>query len=308
MAGIYREFSGWADCLEMMRLVEKNPAGSVHILDMPYRLSSTALEDPRSVGLWQDEAGGLVGFAVLQWPWQTLDYALAPDGDDRDLEQQILDWAIERFPQTSKNYLSYEHPLLFVEVAQGYAAKGSFLEKNRFQKHAWQTTHFVKSLAGDLPEPALPPGFTLRPIASASEYVEIHRAAFGSTTMTTGWRERVEKWPQYRPELNLVATAPDGTVVAFCSGWLGRVDWGKLAGPHGVAMLTGQIEPMGVHPDFRGKKLGRAVLEAVFQQMQTLGAGHVIVETDNFRDEAQQLYRTVGFEEKYTIYKYCREF
>jgi mycothiol synthase len=304
MTGIFREFRGREDCLKMMGLVTRNPANSIHALDMPYRLSSTSLDEPRGVGLWENEAGELIGFAVIQWAWQTFDYGYAPDSG---LEQQILAWAIERFPQLSKNYLSYERPLLFIDAPQDDSAKISLLEMNGFKKHPWQTTHFIKSLAGPLPGASLPPGFSFRPVANAAEYVKIHQAAFESTSMTIEWRERVEKWPQYRPELNVVAVAPDQSVVAFCSGWLGRFDPAKLSGPADTG-LTGQIEPMGVHPDYRGRKLGRAVLEEVFRQMKAEGSGAVIVETDNFREEAQRLYRAAGFEQTYLIYKYSREF
>jgi ribosomal protein S18 acetylase RimI-like enzyme len=125
--------------------------------------------------------------------------------------------------------------------------------------------------------------------------------------MSMRWREWVEKWPSYRTELHLVAVAPGGKVAAFCSGWAGRVDREKLSASD-TGDLAGQIEPMGVHPDYRNLGLGRAVLEEVFRRMQALGVKEVIVETDNFREAAQGLYRAVGFEEKYFIYKYCREF
>jgi ribosomal protein S18 acetylase RimI-like enzyme len=307
MIGLKREFAGWQDCLKIQLLAEKTPTTSIHVLDMPYRLSGPTLDDPRSVGLWEDEAGELIAFAVIQWPWQTLDYAYSTEFAGIGIEQQILDWAIETFPKLSRDYLSYEHPLLFIDVPQNDAVKASLLSRSGFNKHDWQTTHFEKSLDLAVPRPMLPPGFSIRNIASAAEYVEIHRAAFDSTTMSMRWREWVEKWPSYRPEFNIVAVAPGGKVAAFCSGWIGRESRDKLHQKYPWG-FTGQIEPMGVHPDYRKQGLGRVVLEEVFRRMRAYGIKVVIVETDNFREAAQGLYRAVGFEQKYLIYKYCREF
>ncbi|MBN9391840.1 MAG: GNAT family N-acetyltransferase [Chloroflexi bacterium] len=307
MIGLKREFKGWVDCLAMQRLVEENPSTSVHVLDLPYRLSGPALDDPRSVGLWQNEVGELIAFAVIQWPWQTLDYAYSTIYAGSSLERQILNWAIEIFPKISKDYLSYEHPLLFIDVPQNDAAKVDLLSRNGFYKHDWQTTHFEKSLDVAVPHPVFPPGFSIRNVSTSDEYVEIHRAAFDSTTMSTRWREQVERWSLYQPDLNVVAVAPDGNVAAFCSGWIGQESRDKLYQKHPWG-FTGQIEPMGVHPDYRKQGLGRVVLEETFRRMRAYGIEKVIVETDNFRDSAQGLYRAVGFEEKYLIYKYCREF
>ena len=57
----------------------------------------------------------------------------------------------------------------------------------------------------------------------------------------------------------------------------------------------GQIEPLGVHADFRSKGLAMALLLACVRRLFALGASQVMVETDNYRDAALELYLRAGF-------------
>jgi uncharacterized protein YfaP (DUF2135 family) len=46
-----------------------------------------------------------------------------------------------------------------------------------------------------------------------------HRAAFGSTRVTTERHARMRStWP-YRPELDLIVVSPAGDAVAYCQDW-----------------------------------------------------------------------------------------
>jgi ribosomal protein S18 acetylase RimI-like enzyme len=73
--------------------------------------------------------------------------------------------------------------------------------------------------------------------------------------------------PQYRPELDLVAAAPDGQLAAFCVGWLSPED------------RTAQIEPVGVAPGFQGLGLGRSLLLEMLARFRVLDAEQALVET-----------------------------
>jgi ribosomal protein S18 acetylase RimI-like enzyme len=146
-----------------------------------------------------------------------------------------------------------------------------------------------RSLDGWIPEPSPPEGFFLRPIGGEREveaYVEAHRAAFGSTAVTADWRRRSLRDPRYRPALDLVAATPDGRLAAFCICWMARMADGHL---------LGQVEPVGVRPDYRGLGLGRALLHEGFRRLQVLGAESVEIEHVDWNEAAGSLYRSVGF-------------
>ena len=45
-------FAGEADLRAMAALVAAFPERNLHVIDLPYRLSSWALDDPANIGLW----------------------------------------------------------------------------------------------------------------------------------------------------------------------------------------------------------------------------------------------------------------
>jgi mycothiol synthase len=116
-------------------------------------------------------------------------------------------------------------------------------------------------------------------------YVQLHRAVFESKNMTAEWRTRTLRRPEYLPDLDLVAVAPDGRLAALCVCWLDKES----------EKPSGQIEPLGVHQDFRKSGLGRAILSEGLRRLYLCGADRVYVETDKYRNAALGLYEAVGF-------------
>lgn len=90
-----RPFSGETDLKAMAALANRFPAENMHVADLPYRFSSWALDFPENIGLWVGEREDLVGWAVMQTPFWTIDYAYDP-AMEATLHPQILHWADER--------------------------------------------------------------------------------------------------------------------------------------------------------------------------------------------------------------------
>lgn len=288
-----RPYTGETDLQAMAALANAFPALNLHVADLPYRFSSWALDYPDNVGLWVEGDGTLVGWAVLQTPFWTIDAAVHP-GAAAGLYPQILAWAHARAREIAPTPAG--RPMWFVNVFSGQHDRIRDLEAAGFADQAdvgedsWSKVLLRRDGRAPLPQTALPPGFTIRPLAGAGEvdaYVELHQAVFGSKNMTAAWRARTLARPEYLPDLDLVAVAPDGRLAAFCICWLNP-------GPAGAA--TGQVEPLGVHADFRRLGLGRAILAAGLRRLGEHGAASVAVETDNYRDAAFALYTGVGFE------------
>jgi hypothetical protein len=64
-----RKFSGTPDIVPMQALACAWPGSPLHTTDLPWRLTSWALDDPENVALWVDDAGQLAAWAVLQTPF-----------------------------------------------------------------------------------------------------------------------------------------------------------------------------------------------------------------------------------------------
>jgi ribosomal protein S18 acetylase RimI-like enzyme len=288
-----RTFQGEADRRRMRDLVRLRAADHVHTVDLPYRLSSWALDEAENVGMWEDKAGCLMAWAALQTPFWTIDIACHPEAPT-DLWQHALRWADER--ATAVLATPYGHPVWFVNVFRHQEARRQELEAQGFacQEHVGENSWSKALLQYAEPEepeaPDLPPGFLIRAshgVAEVAEAVRVHRAAFGSENMTEGWRRRFIERPEYAADRDLVMVAPDGQLVGFCVCWFDAV------GPTGLP--SGQIEPMGVLPEFHRHGLGRALLTEGIRRLRQHGAEAVFVESDRDRDGAFDFYHAVGF-------------
>jgi ribosomal protein S18 acetylase RimI-like enzyme len=258
--------------------------GRDHVTDAPYRLSSWSLNYPENVALWEDESGRLIAYAAIQEPFLTLDYAIHTDAGPLNLEAQIVQWAVERCPAVAQRQ-QRSFPL-YVWVNGNEDERIPLLKSFGFVEDEWQKISFFRPLQETIAAPQPPAGFTIRPLNGPAEveaYVELHRAAFETRNMTVEWRQRTLQMAQYVPDIDLVAEAPDGRLAAFCVCWL-RPD-----------RQVGEIEPLGVHPDFQRLGLGRAIALEALHRLKAHNAVNAHVTTDGERDPARQLYEAVGF-------------
>jgi ribosomal protein S18 acetylase RimI-like enzyme len=278
----------------------------LHVVDLPYRLSSWALDDPDNLRVWVDAQGQLVAWAALQTPFWAIDYTINPHADPH-LHAWVLAWADERACKVLNT--PHGRPSWYISVFDDQAARISDLERAGFAcqsdvgDNAWSKVFMARAREAPLPDATLPGGFNIRPLNGAAEVpacVALHQSVFQSKNMTTGWRQHVLQRPEYRPELDLVAVAPSGAPAAFCVGWFD---------PHGPSGIpSGQIEPLGVHEDYRRLGLGKAVLVEGLRRLYDMGAQQVFVETDNYRDAAFHLYEWAGFQVRRNVLVYRKDY
>jgi ribosomal protein S18 acetylase RimI-like enzyme len=299
-----RSFRGDADWAAMAAVVEAQPADHLHLIDLPYRLCSWAFDDPANAALWEDPAGAVRAWAALQTPFWSIDYAIDPAAPAGIL-QALLAWAAQR----ARALLGtpFARPAWFVSSPTGHAHNpeleaAGFRSQANVGPNSWSKLLFRRDA---LPAPArwaLPEGFQIRPLGGRAEveaYVSLHQAVFASANMTVAWRRRTLEHPAYRPELDLVLVDGEGQLAGFCVGWFSAQGPGRAP--------AGQIEPMGVRADLRGRGLGQALLSTCLGRLIEAGARSLLVETDNYRDAAFGLYRAAGFAIAREVVVYRRE-
>jgi mycothiol synthase len=283
-----RAYQDESDRELMTDLARQYPGDHLRVLDLPYRLSSWALDDPENARLWFAPGGDLLGWAVLQTPFWTMDLTCCPDAAP-DLYLEMLAWADGRARQVAGT--DWGRPSWFVNAFTDQAGLIHELEAAGFACQAnvgedsWSKVFMRRAAQLPVKDYRIPPGFTVRSLAGEAEveaYVELHRAVFESKNMTVEWRRRTLQHPGYRLDLDVVVAAPDGRLAAFCVCWLNG--------------QNGQIEPLGCHVDYRRYALGRIALAEGLRRLQAAGAEHIYVETDNYRNTAMKLYEHVGFE------------
>ncbi len=281
-----RSYSGVAD-LDAIDSMTAQLAHALHRIDLPWRLASPATFDPANIRLWESHSGQLVGWAILQFPWHCLDYEILPGPHRESVEQDVLIWATDRLTRETTRRGT---PLPFyVSARSDDPSRIAAVHRAGFKSAGWSYVHMARDLREPFDTPDMPTGFRIRPLAGEEEvpaYVMAHRAAFGSMNMTTDWRCRTLRYPRYLADLDLVAEAPDGSVAAFCVGWLLQT-----AGGGHVA----QVEPLGVCPEYQRLGLGRALLTNMFQRAREHGATRIEVNAESYNVASRGLYEAAGF-------------
>lgn len=302
MALTQRNFSTEQDSYLMSALARQCSKNNLHVVDLPYRFSSWAFDNPENIRLWFDESQQLVAWATLQTPFWTIDYVCHPAQESR-LHQEILVWA-DRRAQAVKN-TPYERPAWFVMVFSRQKNRIRDLENAGFKcqsdigDHSWSKVLMRRSSQTPVKLFEPPSGFTVRSLAGESEvqsYVELHQSVFESKNMTIDWRTRTLQHPDYKPDLDIVVESPDGRLVAFCICWLDDKSH------------DGHIEPLGSHSEVRQYGLGRAALSEGLRRLQSFGAQDVFVETDNYRDAAFRLYESFDFQTIQDVRVYRKDY
>jgi len=299
---VQRPFSNEADKSLMSALTNQFSAESLHVIDLPYRLSSWAFDNPDNICLWFNEKQQLVAWAMLQTPFWTIDYVCHPAAD-LNLHQEILAWADRRARAAINTILG--HPAWFVMIFSGQLERIHDLEKAGFKcqsdvgEDSWSKVLMQRSIQTPVKVYRPPSGFIVRPLAGEKEvedYVELHRSVFESKNMTVDWRKRTLKHPAYKADLDMVVESPDGRLVAFCICWLHENS------------LDGHVEPLGCHKDFRQYALGRVALSEGLHRLQSLGAKNILVETDNYRNTAFRLYESFDFQVIQDVLVYRKDY
>ena len=149
----------------------------------------------------------------------------------------------------------------------------------------------------DLEPPPLADGYILGTIESDADIagrVAAGHAAFPGSTMTVEKYRWCRTTPLYRPALDTIVRAPDGSVAAFALGWLDPLSLGV------------ELEPVGVHPDHQRRGLGRAACRATLRAARAMGAGDVLIAADAANPAANGLYASLGLRVEARVIPYRR--
>lgn len=289
------------DKARLLALARLCPAENVHVIDLPYRLCSWALDNPQNVALWE-QGGELMAWAVLQTPFWVLDFALHPAAPS-DMLAEILAWADERAPRLPA---AYARPSWFVAVLAGQTEWRRTLEAAGFADQSagdgsWSQVIFRRDGREPVPQVTLRPGYAIRPLRGAAEvpaYVALHREVFGSTNMTEDWRRATLDAPGHRPEFDLVATDAAGELVGFAVGWWWETGGRRLA----------QVEPFGVRAGARRHGVAWGLMFELLRRLAEAGVEEVEVMTDRFRDAAFVFYQGCDFRIAKDVVVYRRDY
>jgi mycothiol synthase len=245
--------------------------------------------------LWEDSAGAVLAFASI-WDGEILLHCIHPRAQSDELLAQILAWGQARAERHAER--CGERATLCVPLRDDDRRDGALLERQGFTSEACSTLRMARSLYTPIPAPAVPEGFIIRQLAGEAELIAIvalHQAVF-SAPSAGDERLALMRNPDYRPDLDLVAVAPDGAFAGFCICSISAEEDRR------PAHREGWVELLGTHPRFRRRGLGQALLLTGLQRLMLYGVDTALLGMTSWNAPARQLYTMNGFR---TIYQVC---
>lgn len=302
MKATARPYGGLDDAQRLANMLVATRAslghGCWHVGDLVWRLFLHArhYDLGQTVRLWVDPGGDLLGFAVIT-PASAggpayFELQVHPGARGQGLEELMLDWVEGAAGPACR--LVAEPGVYDDDVAQIET-----LVQRGFERVAGDSLLLLRPLDAPIPEPILPAGFDLRPLAGpheAAERASAQRDAFHPSRTSDEHYRRLMDTPGYDRDLDLVAVAPDGTFAAFCLAW------------RDGANRVGLFEPVGTRAAYRRLGLARALLLVGMERQRSAGMESVVVgPISQEEDEALGLYRSVGFGEIRRVFAYVQE-
>jgi ribosomal protein S18 acetylase RimI-like enzyme len=252
-------------------------------------LAHGRLED---VVLWHDAHGRLAAVLNQEGPGEAF-FQVHPHHRSTELEEEMLAAAEERLSQS----LTDGRSRLTVWANEHDALRRELLAARGYVRQEWaevQRRQALDSSALSLPISQFPPppGYTVRALGDGLELLERCYAsglAFHPDDIQYAldnrddptWYRNIQNAPLYRRDLDLVATAPDGAVAAFCTIWFDDV------------ARTGAFEPVGTVPAHQRRGLGKAVMAEGLRRLKRMGA--TLAQVSSYSAEAHALYAAMGF-------------
>lgn len=298
-----RQYDGARDLAAMQTLLRSDPHPFdlyPTAADLPELLDPAVSDTSERTVVWEDPRGALAGFAIVS-RYHNLHYHFHPDALGPGVEQEMVGWAVQRLQQMAGN----TGPRVALDAAayDEDIATVALLQRNGFTPTGDLTLRMARPLGDPLSDPRLPAGLTLRPLAGEGEvpaYVGVHRAAYGTENMTMERRLSIMRQPYYRPELDLVAVSTHGELAAFC---VCAVDAEANARS---GRNEGEIAIVGVHPVFRGRGLGRAMVLAGLRVLQQHGVDSAFLTVAGNNAPALRVYEAAGFRTERQMRWYTR--
>jgi len=167
-----------------------------------------------------------------------------------------------------------------------YRTRISFLSRHGFSQTGDTTVRMRRDLSLPIPEPGLPQGFAIRPVAGKQEagrVATMHRAAFGTDYMTTEKRLAIMSTSEYDRFLDLVVIAADDTIAANCICSVNELS------------KAGSTDPIMTHPRFQRLGLARVLLLTGLRSLKERGMISAHLGTGASNLAMQKTAESVGF-------------
>jgi ribosomal protein S18 acetylase RimI-like enzyme len=311
-----RLFAGASDVqpiVDLRNAIEEvdQVGGGTSVDELQIDLANPMIDPAHNLALWEDDSGKLLALGALwiqlgdgpieAYFWMNVH----PQARDMLLDRDVCDWATQRLGEIAEARQLPARLRLSTRDDNTYNL-GAF-SRNGFQI---ERCFFDMARPLDLPidEAPLPEGFTIRPLDSSTEleaWIEAFNLSFidhwNHRDMTLERRMHWMNMPGYRPELDLVAVAPDGTLAAFSYCTIEEQNNQRLG------VRDGWIGDLGTRRGYRKRGLARALLAESMRRFKQAGMDTAKLGVDSLNPSgALRLYESVGFQTIETWLSYTK--
>lgn len=256
------------------------------------RYPPTEQANRRNLRLWEnrdEEAPTLAAWAIFSRLEGSFDLFVQPALHGTPLHEAVMDeyvaWAEARAREAGLKQImpwwamEYDKVLARLHQAHGFVVAAV----------VGPSAPLFERTLDKLPAIPLPAGFTVQGVSNAEDGRLRAHVTHGAFSSNDDWEKYAAAYAQftgaavYEGERDLFVRSPDGRGAAACTIWFDPVN--------GV----GLFEPVGTHPDFQGKGLGKAVMAEGLRRMKAAGMKRAIVGFDPTNVAALALYTSMGF-------------
>jgi GNAT superfamily N-acetyltransferase len=300
----YRDEDDIKSMRELLMAGRKAANGSyyIHPGDLCWWLYYPPLEGDywEHIYMWDDPdtPGRLLGWVLISPDWVGIDVYLQPELRGGKVAAAMYVWAEQQAMRIARQNGKSTIHMLWVRHDDDVLG-AHFKQRDYSLKRGM--IHLAVSLENEIPSQQLPKGFMVRSCKGELEVAARAKAQYGAFESKAKFEQYVARFtnfmrsPVYDRELDIVIEAPDGQVGAFCIVWTDPVN------------QVGLFEPVGTHPDFQRKGLGRAVMLEGLRRLKHRGMKSAIVSTYEDHPPAIKLYESVGFQVVHRLGTYEKE-
>jgi len=262
----------------------------LHVGELAWNFFQVAIHlDPQQfIRLWFDN-NNLVAFSILGED-PSFDVQVLPAYAWQGIEEDALIWAETRIASLRQQDAQLWGGPCSTFARQDDPLRRSFLEQHGFHEGGgFSEVNMMRSLQEPIPDPLNPAGIQVRPLAETGELssrADVQRQVWHPWSvgiLSDADYAYYMTLPPYHRDLDIVAVAPDGTIVSYVNGWIDPVNH------------IGDIGPLGALEAYRNLGLTRAVIQVCLQNMRTYGMDRVEVSTGINNNPARNLYQSLGF-------------
>jgi ribosomal protein S18 acetylase RimI-like enzyme len=256
-------------------------------------LTSRVWDKEKDAQIWENEAGEIIGFAML-WrrqptsPYIAFNSFVLPKFSPNELFSRILQWGDDRVNEIAKRRegqftvyvtgLSQSHFSANLLGQYGYTILSPNPEEHN--------VYFVKRLQNEIRAPLLPSGYEIRKLRDIEDS-EAYQTLYGFAKVNPLHQKELIESDEYS---HFVIVNSGGEFVAYCECSICRSEWER------TNQRIGWIDYVETQPEQQKKGLGRAALSAGLLQLQQWGTETAMLITMSTNIPAITLYNKTGFD------------